>query len=141
MKNINLPSSHKRSLSAVARSIEQSLNDVISLLKNEYPDANFNRIEKSYTKKQRQEIIDAVEVLHSILNEMVNDFKLDTSSSISENQILNAKFTHIWTLLHDSYSKKLNRYGELNKEAGSEIDKYIKRMLDALNTLQQICSK
>ena len=135
MNKLVLPSAHRRSLSAVARNIENSLNDMARKLKGNSSDSFLSRVEESYTETERQYILSAIENVRQALVELIRHFSLDISS-VSEEQILQAHISHIWTLLQDSYSKKSKGYGTLPKEFHVPLDEAIGKLLERVEYLQ-----
>ena len=137
---VELPPAHKRSLSVVARSIEDSLNDIATRLQGNLADSLLHRIEHSYTDQERKQIFKAVEGVREALVELILEFDLDTST-VFESQILSAHCSHIWTLLQDSRSDKLKSYGEVPEESRASIDTAIDKMLDRMGQLQNVSAK
>ena len=135
MKRISLSATHRRSLSVVARNVEQSLNDIVARVCDDCPNAILDRIERSYSESQRREILTAVEAMREILHEFIVTFELNLSS-VTEEQILNAHCAHLWTLLQDSHFDKLKSYGALNNELRDPLNERIERLLKCVERLR-----
>ena len=48
---------------------------------------------------------------------------------MDERHIVTAMLSHLWALLVDSQSDRMNGYGDIDPAAAREIDRYIKPML------------
>jgi bifunctional N-acetylglucosamine-1-phosphate-uridyltransferase/glucosamine-1-phosphate-acetyltransferase GlmU-like protein len=135
MKKIVLSPEHQRSLSAVARSIENSLNDITAILDTSHTEHLLHHIVPSYTKSERAEILTVVNELRKGLKELIQTFNL-SSYAVTERQIVNAQCAHLWILLQDSKSNKLKRYGDVPLESGGELDRIIDDLLRLVNKLK-----
>ena len=136
MKKIQLPANHQRSLSVVARAIEESLNDIATRLQPNRSGNLLRQIEPSFTDEERSTILAAVEEIREALADLINTFDL-TPSSVSEKQIVLAQSAHIWTLLEDSFSHKMKGYGEIPPDAARVLDDKIGSMLERVEQLSR----
>jgi hypothetical protein len=133
---INLPPNHKRVLSAAARSIENSLNDIeLRVLSGTKATPILRHIEKSYSDYERKVKQKKVAQLRSALIEFVREFALE-EEHLSEKQIFDANVSHIWTLLEDAYSDKMRNYGELPKDTKEPLDRAVSDLLFHLEDLK-----
>ena len=140
MKIIPLLPAHRRSLSAVARSIEDSLTDLVSRLNYQQSNALLHKIEPSYSEAEKHEILSDVEELRAVLSEFIQLFDLDPTS-VSEAQIVSAHCTHMWALLQGSRFGNLKSYGELNEELQAPLDGMITRLLNLVELLDKAGKK
>jgi len=92
------------------------------------------RIRSVYSEDERQDLAKAVAKLRQANREMVEDLGLVTSE-FTEQQIVNARVSHLWTILVDSKSKKLKNFGEVPREHTVEIDRHIDKLLEILKLM------
>jgi hypothetical protein len=136
MKKVQLPANHQRSLSVVARAIEESLNDVATRLQSGRSANLLRQIEPSFTDEERSAILATAEEIRNALADLVNTFDL-SPSSVTEKQIVLAQYAHIWTLLEDSFSGKMRGYGEIPPDAARVLDDKIGSLLEKVERLRR----
>jgi len=132
-----LPPAHKRSLSVVARSIEDALNDIAARLRSNPSNAQLHHVEPSFSDAERVFILKTLEEIRRSLFDLIETFDIHPSS-VTEFQIVQAQYTHIWTLLQDSYSNKMKGYGELPAEEARLLDKQIAQLSEHVEKLRGI---
>ena len=133
MKNpdpTNLSPDHRRSISTTAQIVEKALKEMREVLNDE------PAISNNYTKNDIDGILSSIELLEKANKELFQEFHLHHSVS-SQSQVLRAKAAYLWTVLMDSKSKKLSRFGKLASEPASMLDDHIDRMLGLLDDLSK----
>jgi len=127
LKN-NLSSNHKRVLSTTAKIVHQELEEIKRILSAEKSDSKIFKLEKSYSKEEKNKLLAIIETLQKMDLEMFQNFNLE-GEKLTESQILSSKATYLWTALSDSRAEKLKSFGTLDDETGAEIDGYLEKML------------
>ena len=139
IKKLKLPPNYKRSLSVVARSIEDSLNDIAARLQSKPSNATLHRIMPSFTDAERAFINKTLEEIRSSLIVLAETYDIHPLS-VTEAQILKAQYAHLWTLLQDSYYDKMKGYGKISAEEASLLDKYIAQLAEQVEKLRRVIS-
>ena len=132
--NAELPLAHHRSLSVVARNIEMSLDAILETLTISEDRRVLHRVDHVYTPDQRKAILGTIAEIRQILSEFVGLYDL-APSSVSEAQIVNAHFAHIWVMLQDSRPAKLRAYGELPNGSHDQLESIVGRLLESVERL------
>ena len=91
---------------------------------------------QNYSEEQTARILEKIDALAQSNRELFQEFDLQHSVS-SQSQMLRAKAAYLWTVLMDSKSKKLSRFGKLSHDPAAELDKHIDRMLSLLDILSK----
>lgn len=136
---IALSPAHKRSLSAVARSIEDSLNDIAVRLQSGNINTHLHQVEPSFTPAERASILETVEQIRKDLINFIEVFDIQPSS-VTESQIVQAQCNYLSSLLQDSYSVKMKRYGKISPKEAEILDKYIAYLAKKIEKLREITS-
>ena len=136
---IELPSAHKGSLSAVARSIEDSLNDITGRLQLKYSNTNLRKVEPSFSDAERTLILETVEEIRRTLINFIEVFDIQPFS-VTESQIIQAQYTHISSLLQDSYSGKMKGYGKIPAKDAILLDKQVALLAAKVENLRKVIS-
>ena len=135
--NSKLNSNHKRVLSSTAKIVDEELQEIEQMLFDKQDDSKMNIVEKSFSPGESKDLSKQIKLLQKMNLAMFDNFGL-TSKTLSEKQIIYAKVSYLWTILSDSRSKKLRSYGQLDAEAGREIDGYIDKMLTEIEKMLSI---
>lgn len=136
---IELSAAHKRSLSAVARSIEDSLNDIAVRLQSGNINTQLHQVEPSFTGAERALILETVQEIRKELTHFIKMFDIQPSS-VTESQIVRAQCTYLSSLLQDSYSVKMKRYGKIPIKEAEILDRYIAHLAKKIEKLREIVS-
>jgi hypothetical protein len=128
---MHLPTSHRRSLSVTARIVEDSLDEIEKVLLKKERSKSSHRITESLDPASKDIILSMVAKLREANEEMFHSLHLEPNV-FSESQIVGSRIVHLWTVLRDSKSKRLRRFGELPPESATEIDRNIDRLLAIL---------
>jgi DNA-binding transcriptional MerR regulator len=127
---------HRGSLSATSRSIELAIDEIEELISAKTG---------HQLTRQRVEDLDAEDIgrlkedlkrLREANKRMFVDLNL-TRSAQSIRQVINAKLTYVWTVILDSRSRTLGRYGMISKEDRDRVDQHVDTIT---KILQQILS-
>ncbi len=131
-----LPENHRRSLSVTAKFIEEGLNEIESVLKSNSNNSVTNIVEKSYDNETKEKIYTIIKEIQSVNKEMFTKFSL-TPQTTYESRIVQSQAVYLWSILIDSSSKKLSRYGDLSPEESKLVDRYIQRLLSLVDKLKE----
>lgn len=131
---MQLPPSHRRSLSVTARIVEDSLDEIEKvLMKRERPKSS-HRVTDSLDDATRNKILETVAKLRESNEQMFRELHLEPNV-FSETQIVRSRVVHLWAVLRDSRSKGLKRFGELPGDTAAEVDKHVDNLLRILKGL------
>jgi hypothetical protein len=131
-----LPENHRRSLSVTAKMIEEGLDDVELKLKGSFNHKITQRLEESYNSETKESIFSIINEIKNVNKEMFYNLSLNPQKS-SESRVVQSQAVYLWSILIDSTSKKLSRYGDLSPEESELIDKYILKILSLLDKLKE----
>ncbi len=139
-KQFKLSGSHKRSLSVTTKAVEKTINEMQHLLKDKNQNQIAEIIVPVYSDNEKENIIKILDELREINEDMFESLNLK-SQKLYEDRIMSANLTYLWTILIDSRSDKLKRYGNVEKENAEIIDSYMNNLLSIIEKLKQYCSK
>jgi predicted Zn-ribbon and HTH transcriptional regulator len=131
---MNLPASHRRSLSVTARIVEDSLDEIEKVLMKKEKSKSSHRITESFDETARKNILDTIAKVRESNEEMFHALHLEPNV-FSETQIVRSRIVHLWAVLRDSKSKGLRRFGELPADAAAEVDSRVDKLLSILKEL------
>ena len=134
---IDIPANHKRSLSVTSHHIENSINDIVTILTNNQQDNLTEKYIKNMNEEMRKEILKLIEVIRTKNENMFNELSLQ-SSNIYEDRIVRSRISHMWTLLCDSTPESLSGYGEVTDDQSTLISKHVNSLLETVNKMQEI---
>ena len=133
----NIPDNHKRSLSVTAHHIENSINDIESILTNNQQDKLTEKFITNMNEEARKDILELVKIVRKQNERMFNELNLHSSNTY-EDRIIRSRISHIWTLLCDSTPESLSGYGEVTDEQSKLISKNVNSLLETVNKMQAI---
>ncbi len=133
---MNLPPNHRRSLSVTANVVEESLEEIERILATPGVQGASYRITPSYTDIERKHMLGLIQKIKAANAEMVAALGLDPRA-VLESQILRGKLTHLWTVLVDSRSDGMKRFGKLPAQAAKAVDYYVENLLTDLKALEE----
>ncbi len=131
-----LPGNHRRSLSVTSKMIEQSLDDIELKLKGKFNNKITQIIEPSYDSETKEKIFDIIKEIKIVNEEMFTNLSL-TAQKTFESRIVQSQAVYLWSILTDSTSKKLMRYGDLTNEECKIVDNYVLKILSLLDKLKE----
>lgn len=133
---IQLSNNHNRSLSVTARAIEKTINEIELLLNGNHKTYTAEIIEPVYSKEKKETILKKLSKLKEVNDEMFETLKL-RSQKLTEDRVVYSNLSYLWTILIDSKSDKLTRYGDVPADNAEIIDNYIDRLLNIIGELKQ----
>ncbi len=134
--NAILPENHRRSLSVTAKMIEEGLDDVESKLKGSTNHKITQILEESYDSETKEKIFQVIKDIHAVNREMFTALSLTPQTSY-ESRVVQSQTVYLWSILVDSTSKNLSRYGDLTTEQSELVDGYISKLLSLLDKLKE----
>ncbi|MHB1687176.1 MAG: hypothetical protein ACYCVH_07370 [Ignavibacteriaceae bacterium] len=134
--NKQLPENHRRSLSVTAKMIEEGLDEVESKLKDNSNHKITQIIEQSYDIESKEKIYEIIKDIKTVNAEMFKELSL-TPQRTYESRILQSQAVYLWSILIDSTSKNLMRYGDLTPEECKLVDDYVSKFLVLLDKLRE----
>jgi len=93
-----------------------------------------HHIEDSYDGKEKKEVLEVMGRLRKANEEMFRSLGLEPRVT-QQSQVVKARTTHLWTVLRDSKSRSMKRYGILPPETATEVDRHIDNLLGILKQL------
>jgi hypothetical protein len=134
MKKIHLLPNHRRSLSVTADAIDRSLREMEEVLRERGSEEVTKKILPVYSEAERQNLLQAIDEIRKENQAMVEHLNLERSK-FAEDQIINSRVSHLWTILVDSKSRKLKNFGEVPKDVAPEIDCHVDKLLEILKQM------
>ena len=134
---ISITANHKRSLSVTSHHIENSINDIESILTNHQQDKLTEKFITNMDEEARKDILELVKIVRKQNERMFNELNLHSSNTY-EDRIIRSRISHIWTLLCDSTPESLSGYGEVTDEQSKLISKNVNSLLETVNKMQAI---
>ncbi len=131
-----LPENHRRSLSVTAKFIEEGLDEVESVLKRNSNNRVTNVVETSYDNETKEKIYEIIKEIQSVNKEMFDTLSL-TPQITYENRVVQSQAVYLWSILVDSTSKRLSRYGDLTTEESRLIDSYVQKLISLVERLKE----
>ncbi len=131
-----LPENHRRSLSVTAKMIEEGLDEVESKLKGSSNHKITQILETSYDSETKEKIYEIIKDIQAMNKEMFTVLSL-TPQKTYESRILQSQAVYLWSILIDSTSKNLTRYGNLTPEESKLVDDYVLKILALLDKLKE----
>jgi len=129
-----LPDNHRRGLSVTAQMVEQTLDEMEELLRSRGSGKVTTNIEPGYSESKRARLLTAIAEMRRANTEMFRILDL-RRSHYTEDHIMAAKNSHLWTILVDSKSTSLRGFGELPPDLAQVVDSHINRLLELLKEL------
>ena len=134
--NLLLPENHRRSLSVTAKFIEEGLDEVESKLKGSSNHKTTQILETSYDTEAKEKIYAIINEIQTVNKEMFNALSLTPQTSY-ESRVVQSQAVYLWSILIDSTSKNLSRYGNLTSEESKLIDSYVQKLLALVDKLKE----
>ena len=134
MKNkIELSENHRRVISVILRLIEKDM-DYIEELMDDPKNGITYRVEKDIEMFDITRKKEMIRQIRDIISKMYSKYDL-YKEIITQTKIINAKKIHLWAILIDSYSDKLNKYGKMDSYDSIIVDEFINELIDNINSL------
>lgn len=132
---IIIPENHRRSLSATAQLIDQTLDELEELLRDRKKESVASHLEQSYSVEERRRLLTAIAALRSANHDVFIALHLQATLRI-EAQIVRAKNAYLWTVLMDSKANGMRGFGDLTEEQATLIDTHVDKLLKLLKEIQ-----
>lgn len=130
---------HRRNLSVTSRVIEQAIVEIERLFERSEGGLLTSHIALTYSREKRERIIEQLQELRRTNEEMFRDLRLD-AREVDAHQIIAAKLSILWTVILDSRSNKLGRYGPLDRETSATVDQHIDGLTRIVSGLIEVVS-
>jgi hypothetical protein len=127
-----LTPAYRRNLAATCRRVEQSLIELEELLQQQETPAVTRRITHSYSVEKRAELLASVREVRRLNESLFHGLHLKATTT-DEKQIVNAKFSQLWTILIDNRPKALKGAGDIPENEAKLIEKHVDEMVARLN--------
>ena len=114
--------------------VEQALDEMEELLRSRGNGKLTSTITRTYSDHQRSKLLDAISQMRRANAEMFQALSLQPSH-YTEDHIMTAKNSHLWTILVDSKSKGMKGFGELPPELAQAVDSHVDKLLQLLKEL------
>ncbi len=134
---MKLSANHKRILSVTVRKTEDTLIQIENILVGKNKSKISEKIIPHFTEKEKERILKILEELHKRNRKLIEKFSLEPLT-LYEERLIAAHVAFLWTILTDSKSKKLGKYGKLNDDVGKELDKEMEELISLTNELNKI---
>jgi predicted secreted Zn-dependent protease len=132
-EKIKLSETHRRVLSVVLKLVERGLDEMWETLNYPHSGTTYGiltDLESHEISRNNRGISRAKELVKELFKKY--NLRQDFHSQCA---IINAKKANLWSILEDTYSKKLGRYGEFDRNHAAEFDSEIKRLIDLIESI------
>lgn len=119
---------HKRSIASSLGYVEELLSEIESYLYNK-KDGVFFKITNNLDSLQCEKIKSRIKYMLAEIEKVKKELQLEKKEIISST-VISSRCVGIWEILHDLESKKLKRYGSVEKEFAEYFDAIIKKLLN-----------
>jgi len=124
---MKIPESYRNALSSQLGVIEELLNEIESVLKDE-ENYLFLKIERKIKKENRKKINERIKELRKIIADMKQKFNLK-EGVLTDIAIISSRTSKIWEILSDMKTEKMKRYGKIPDGLSDILDPLIDRMI------------
>jgi len=124
---MKIPESYRNALSSQLAVIEELLNEIESVLKEE-ENFLFLKIERKIKKEDRKEINKRIKELKKIISDIKRKFSLK-EDLLTDIAIISSRTSKIWEILCDMKTEKMKRYGKTPDGLSDVLDPFIDRMI------------
>jgi len=124
---MRIPESYRNALSSQLGVIEELLNEIESVLKEE-ENFLFLKIERKIKKEKRKKIEEKIEELKKIISDMKREFNLK-EDVLTDVAVISSRTSKIWEILCDMKTEKMKRYGKIPDGLSDILDPLINRMI------------
>lgn len=128
-----LSDTHARVLSVILKIIETDLNEILNILSNPYKGIMYDNL-IDIGEDEKKEKIGKINKILIDIEYIYKKFSLK-KESLKQSKMLDAKKSKLWSILEDSYSKKLSKYGEMDYENSQIIDPLIKSLIEKIGDI------
>ncbi|MBN2175228.1 MAG: hypothetical protein JW731_13925 [Bacteroidales bacterium] len=130
---ISLSANHLRSVSVTMYLIEKSIIETEELLLNKSKGVCFEVI-NDLQEYEVQMMLEKISGLKKLINNLATKYQLKKNTSFTS-RILQAKYSRMWEILGDTFSKRLKGFGELPDDVASELDSDLNQMMEIIEQL------
>jgi len=124
---MKIPESYRNALSSQLAVIEELLNEIESVLKEE-ENFLFLKIERKIKKEDRKKINERIKELKKIISVMKRKFNLK-EDVLTDIAVISSRTSKIWEILCDMKTEKMKRYGKIPDGLSDVLDPLIDRMI------------
>jgi len=124
---MKIPESYRNALSSQLAVVEELLNEIESVLKEE-ENFLFLKIERKIKKEDRKKINERIKELKKIISVMKRKFNLK-EDVLTDIAVISSRTSKIWEILCDMKTEKMKRYGKIPDGLSDVLDPLIDRMI------------
>ena len=132
-EKISLSKNHKRIIGVTMKILEKDMDELMILLNADQNEPSYEII-KDIPESELKEKMLVVKKVKLLIKEMYSRYSLGRET-LRISRILEAKKSYLWTILCDSYSDKIKRYGDFNENDSKGYDKKIDELLNLINEI------
>lgn len=130
---IGLSKNHRRIIGVALKIVEKDMDELMILLNTNRNESSYEVIRDIPEGELKKKML-TVKKIKIFINEMYSRYLLGRET-LKISRILEAKKSYLWTILSDSYSKKLSRYGDFNEDDSIEYDKIIDELINLVDEI------
>lgn len=132
-----LNDSQRRGLSITLRNVEESLEHIGRILKNDGYSGVLYETRYDITKEIRKEISNRIPLAIAEIEKIAEIFHFEVEIGWASNAAY-SKLPYCWEILENARAKRLKRYGDISKGLGEELDPHLDAIIKILLEMERI---
>jgi hypothetical protein len=127
----------RRGLSITLRIVEESLEHIERILKNDGYSGILYETRDDITKEIRQEISNRIPPAIAEIEKIADKFHLERQIGWASNAAY-SKLPYCWEILENARARRLKRYGDISRGLGEELDPHLDTIIKVLSEMERI---
>lgn len=127
----------RRGLSITLRIVEESLEHIGRILKNDGYSGVLYETRYDITKEIRKEISNRIPVAKAEIEKISEKFHLEKQIGWASNAAY-GKLPYCWEILENARARRLKRYGEISRGLEEELDPHLDTIIKILSEMEHI---
>jgi len=130
---VNLSETHRRVISVVMKIVESRLDEMYQVLNRPHQGTTYG-IHQDLEADEINRSNFVIRRAKDLVKEISKKYGLRQEYR-TQSAVIRAKKANLWSILEDSYSKKLRRYGELDARIATEFDCEIEKLIYLIESI------
>lgn len=127
----------RRGLTVTLRIVEESLEHIERILKNDGYSGVLYETRYDITKEIRKEISNRIPPAIAEIEKIADKFRLEKQIGWASNAAY-GKLPYCWEILENARAKRLKRYGDISIALGKELDPHLDALIGILRKMEHI---
>jgi len=127
----------RRGLSITLRIVEENLEHIERILKNDGYSGVLYETRNDITKDIRKEISNRIPPAIAEIEKIADKFHLEKQIGWASNAAY-SKLPYCWEILENTRARRLKRYGDISRGLGEELDPHLDTIIKILSEMERI---